>query len=307
MAPASSRTRASATSPPAGAWDERRIADGPDLESSAGFRKVVGEIKRVRSAIRPDLKGSHSEFRRRAACQALTQAWRVPPCRMARGGTAFVCVRTKPAVVKGARRPRSDGANTADIQVADDGDEQTSRCNASKIAIPSGPQTTASPSSVNDVARSCIAVTTMAGPAAPVVAATGEQPNGITVALDLQPEPSCFISWTQSGPAEGFTARLGMQGGTKSSVVAGAQHYPQSALQVDRPAGAAARGWEDVTTIAGMLVIAAAPGGKSGPRRLPRPLVNRRQLTQRATTRNLRALSLVVNSGLSFRAIATVL
>jgi hypothetical protein len=37
------------------------------------------------------------------------------------------------------------------------------RWSASKIATPSGPQTTASPSRVNDVARSCIAVTTMAG------------------------------------------------------------------------------------------------------------------------------------------------
>jgi hypothetical protein len=36
-------------------------------------------------------------------------------------------------------------------------------CRASKIATPSGPHTTASPSSVNDVARSCIAVMTIAG------------------------------------------------------------------------------------------------------------------------------------------------
>jgi hypothetical protein len=37
------------------------------------------------------------------------------------------------------------------------------RCRASKIATPSGPHTTASPSSVNDLARNSIAVTAIAG------------------------------------------------------------------------------------------------------------------------------------------------
>ena len=87
------------------------------------------------------------------------------------------------------QRPKVLAVELQQVEGLQDGSRTVPwRCKASKIATPSAPQTTASPSRVNDCALILAAALAIAGIAlGPVVAAAGEQAHWLALAADDQP------------------------------------------------------------------------------------------------------------------------